>query len=68
VYLEVDDTHAEVYVRDRGIGFCPEDVAADRHGLADSVTGRMSRHRGTAVVKSAPGDGTEVRLVMPRRP
>ncbi len=66
VYVEVDPVQASVYVRDRGIGFCPGDVPADRHGLAQSVAGRMERHHGRAVVRSAPGEGTEVQLTMPR--
>jgi signal transduction histidine kinase len=54
-----------VFVRDRGAGFDPERVAADRKGLAESVVGRMERHGGKAEVVSAPGSGTEVRLTMP---
>ena len=51
-----------VYVRDRGCGFDPETVAADRRGLAESIRGRMKRVGGTATVTSAPGEGTEVEL------
>jgi signal transduction histidine kinase len=51
-----------VYVRDRGSGFDPEAVAADRRGLAESIRGRMERVGGTATVTSAPGEGTEVEL------
>jgi signal transduction histidine kinase len=54
-----------VFVRDRGTGFDPEAVAADRHGLRDSIIDRMKRHGGTAEIKSRPGDGTEVRLTQP---
>src|SRR5206468_974119 len=32
-----------VYVKDRGIGFDPDTVAADRRGLAESIRGRMER-------------------------
>ena len=35
-------------------------------GLRDSVSGRLARLGGTAVVRSAPGEGTEVELVLPR--
>ncbi len=38
----------------------------DRHGLAGSVTGRMARHGGSARVRSSPGAGTEIALVLPR--
>jgi len=41
-------------------------VAADRHGVAESIQARMLRHGGRATVRTAPGEGTEVELVMPR--
>lgn len=66
VYMEVDNGTAAVFVRDRGVGFDPDDVGADRHGLAESITGRMRRHDGQAVIRSTPGTGTEVQLTMPR--
>jgi len=66
LYAEVSDDRVEVFVRDRGRGFDPDAVPADRYGLAQSVVGRMSRHGGRAVVRSAPGEGAEVRLEVPR--
>ena len=54
-----------MFVRDRGSGFDPDAVAPDRHGLADSIRTRMRRHGGTVRLRSAPGEGTEVRLTMP---
>ena len=66
VYAEVEPAQVSVFVRDRGTGFDPEAVPADRHGLAGSVVGRMQRHGGSARVRSAPGDGTEVQLALPR--
>ncbi|AIG63726.1 hypothetical protein CATYP_02420 [Corynebacterium atypicum] len=54
VYGELIGGHLEIFVRDRGVGFDPEEVPQDRHGLADSVRGRMQR------VSSTPGQGTEV--------
>jgi len=51
-----------VYVRDRGRGFEPEAVGADRQGLAQSIRGRMERVGGTATITTAPGEGTEVEL------
>ena len=56
----------EVFVRDRGRGFDPSAVPPDRHGLRHSVVDRVQRHGGTAVVRSAPGEGTEVRLSLTR--
>jgi signal transduction histidine kinase len=67
VYVEVDDDALTGYVRDRGAGFDPATVPADRRGLADSVVGRMRRAGGTAVVRSQPGEGTEVSVSVPRR-
>ena len=66
VYAEVADDRVEVFVRDRGCGFEPADVPDDRYGLAQSVVGRMERHGGRGVVRSRPGEGTEVRLEVPR--
>jgi phage shock protein PspC (stress-responsive transcriptional regulator)/anti-sigma regulatory factor (Ser/Thr protein kinase) len=65
VYAEVEPDAVHVFVRDRGVGFDPERVPADRHGLADSVRARMQRHGGTVGLRSAPGAGTEVHLELP---
>ncbi|TNC28763.1 ATP-binding protein [Amycolatopsis alkalitolerans] len=65
VYAEVEPTSVMVFVRDRGKGFDPEAVSEDRHGLADSIRGRMERNGGTVRLRTAPGDGTEVQLEMP---
>ncbi len=66
VYAEVEPAAVSVFVRDRGRGFSVAAVPPDRPGLVGSVVGRMTRHGGTAVVRSAPGEGTEVRLELPR--
>ena len=66
VFLDAGETNVSVYVRDRGAGFDPEAVAADRRGLADSIRGRMERVGGSARIVSAPGEGTEVELEVPR--
>ena len=65
IFLEVDGDTADVWVTDQGKGFDQKTVPPDRRGLADSVFGRMSRHGGSAVVESRPGEGTEVHLAMP---
>lgn len=65
-YLEVEPHQVTVFVRDRGAGFEPENVPRDRRGIADSIVGRMDRHGGKVAVRSEPGQGTEVELVMPR--
>jgi signal transduction histidine kinase len=63
----VGDDEASVFVRDRGAGFDPDAVAEDRRGVRESIVGRMARAGGRATVVSAPGEGTEVELVLPRR-
>ncbi|MGH3414001.1 MAG: ATP-binding protein [Marmoricola sp.] len=65
VYAEAGPDAGEVFVRDRGSGFDPAAVAADRHGIRDSIMARMHRHGGSAEVVSRPGSGTEVRLRLP---
>jgi signal transduction histidine kinase len=64
LYAEVENGRAEVFVRDRGPGFDPEEAAKDRRGVKDSIIGRMERHGGQATIHSTPGSGTEVELVM----
>jgi len=67
VYAEVEPDTVMLYVRDRGRGFDPGSVPADRQGIAHSIRARMAHHGGVAVVRSAPGEGAEVQLSMPRR-
>jgi signal transduction histidine kinase len=55
-----------VFVRDRGRGFDPTLVPTDRGGIAESITGRMQRNGGHAVIRSRPGQGTEIELTMAR--
>jgi len=64
VFVQADDDEVAVYVRDRGKGF---DTATptDRRGIAESIEGRLARSGGSAVVRSAPGDGTEAELRLP---
>ncbi len=66
VYAEVTDDLVEVFIRDRGHGFDLNDVPEDRMGVQGSIINRMSRHGGTAKVRSTPGEGTEVRLEIRR--
>jgi signal transduction histidine kinase len=66
VFAEVEPGAVAMYVRDRGKGFDPEAVPGDRKGLAESIRARMARRGGTATVRSAPGEGTEVSLRMPK--
>jgi signal transduction histidine kinase/phage shock protein PspC (stress-responsive transcriptional regulator) len=66
VFAEVEPRQVSLFVRDRGRGFDTGAVPADRKGLAESVHARMTRRGGSATVRSAPGEGTEVSLTMPR--
>jgi len=65
LYAEVESDELSVFVRDRGAGFDLSGVAETRHGVRGSIIGRMQRHGGKAEIRSAPGDGTEVRLTLP---
>jgi signal transduction histidine kinase/phage shock protein PspC (stress-responsive transcriptional regulator) len=65
VYAEAGEGELQVYVRDRGPGFDPDAVPADRRGVRESIVGRMLRHGGRAAIHSAPGAGTEVELTLP---
>jgi signal transduction histidine kinase len=66
VFAEVEPDSVSLFVRDRGRGFDPDAVPDDRKGLAESVRGRVCRRGGSVTIRSAPGEGTEVSLVMPR--
>jgi signal transduction histidine kinase/phage shock protein PspC (stress-responsive transcriptional regulator) len=66
LFAEVEPGAVSLYVRDRGQGFDPDAVPSDRKGVAESIRARMARRGGSATVRSAPGEGTEVSLRMPR--
>ncbi len=65
VFVEVEGTMVSAFVRDRGKGFDLETVGSDRYGIKASIIGRMQRFGGTAQIRTAPGEGTEVALTMP---
>jgi signal transduction histidine kinase len=66
VYAEADPDRVQLFVHDRGPGFEPGSVPADRRGVRESIVGRMERHGGRAEIRSALGEGTEVELVLER--
>ncbi|HEV7363542.1 MAG TPA: PspC domain-containing protein [Solirubrobacteraceae bacterium] len=66
LYAEADGERLSVFVRDRGPGFDPDAVPADRRGVRDSIAGRMARHGGRGAIRPAPGRGTEVELTLER--
>ena len=67
VYVEAGTVQVDVFIRDRGVGFDLDSVAEDRLGVRASIVDRMERHGGTASVRSAIGEGTEVHLSLRRR-
>lgn len=70
VFVEVTPDAVEAFVRDRGAGFdraaLGGGAVADRRGIAESIEARLERLGGTAIVESTVGEGTEVRLRLPR--
>ncbi|SPT52807.1 sensory histidine kinase UhpB [Actinomyces bovis] len=64
LYVETNVEGIEVFIRDHGEGFELQEVAADRHGVRESIIGRMERHGGSACVHRL-AHGTEIRLTLP---
>ena len=63
VYAQLSDETSEVFVRDRGQGFIPEEIPADRAGIRDSIRGRIAKVNGETDIRSPlPTGGTEVRI------
>jgi signal transduction histidine kinase/phage shock protein PspC (stress-responsive transcriptional regulator) len=68
VYAESSDGRTQVFVRDRGPGFDPQQLPSDRRGVRESIVGRMERHGGRATITSSAETGTEVELVLEAHP
>jgi len=66
IYVEAEPREITAYVRDKGRGFERDAVPPDRRGISESIIGRMRRLSGSATITSAPGEGTEVHLQVPR--
>lgn len=64
VYAEHLAGRLTVFVRDRGTGFDPEAVPADRHGLRDSIVGRVERVGGEVHMVTSERSGTEIELAL----
>ena len=66
VFAEVEPEKVELFIRDRGCGFDEAMIRPDRRGVKESIRARMERHGGTARIRTAPGEGTEVKLELIR--
>ena len=66
VYAEADSDLVSVFIRDRGSGFDPDTIDPDRMGVRGSIIERVKRAGGQAIIRTRPGQGSEVRLEMPR--
>jgi phage shock protein PspC (stress-responsive transcriptional regulator) len=66
VYLEVEAHRVSIFVRDRGRGFDPAQVASDRRGISGSIVDRLARAGGSGQVRTTRGEGTEVEMSLPR--
>jgi len=64
--VRVSPRQVRVFVDDRGAGFDPDAVPADRRGLRDSIRARLARVGGSATIETSPGGGTDVELLVPR--
>ena len=71
VLVEDEPGLVTVTIRDDGPGIADgrlgEAAAAGRLGVTHSIRGRLRDLGGTATISSAPGEGTEVELRLPRR-
>ena len=65
VFARISPDEVAVFVRDRGCGFDPDTLPADRGGVRDSIIGRITHAGGTTTIRSNPGAGTEVQIRMP---
>jgi signal transduction histidine kinase len=72
VLVEDEPAQVTVSVRDEGCGIDPDRLAdavdQGRLGVAQSIRGRIADLKGTVRITSAPGQGTEVELAVPRAP
>lgn len=67
VYSEVGSAQVKIYIKDRGPGFDPQQIATDRHGVRDSIIGRVERVGGSVNIRRLQ-PGTEITITVPRTP
>jgi signal transduction histidine kinase len=72
VLVEDEPEAVTISVRDDGCGIAPDRLgeaeAQGRLGVAQSIRGRIAALRGRVTITSAPGQGTEVEMTVPRTP
>lgn len=69
IAIDADPEELRVVVADNGRGFDPDRVPGLRLGIRTSIRARMDTAAGcTAVIRSAPGRGTQVTLLWSVRP
>nr|WP_296070551.1 DUF5931 domain-containing protein [uncultured Actinoplanes sp.] len=72
ILVEDEPDGVVVTVRDEGTGIAAnrlsEAAAEGRLGVAQSIRGRIADLRGRVAIGSAPGQGTEVEMTVPRAP
>lgn len=61
VFVEVEGSVREVFVRDTGGGFDLAQIEEERRGVRDAIIGRMEHVGGTATIDST-AEGTEIAL------
>ena len=66
VVLDWPTDAARLVVDDRGCGFEPADVA--RVGIRECLEGRARAAGGRVDLRSSPGNGTRVEILVPREP
>jgi len=66
IYVVAESTPdlVRVTVRDRGPGFSVTAIDPDRHGVRDSIIGRVERRGGTVEIRPSAGGGTEVEMTI----
>ncbi len=65
IYVETRAESIDAFIKDSGSGFNPAAIPPDRHGVKDSIIGRMERAGGSARIRCL-ATGTEVALTLPR--
>ncbi len=63
LYADLTKKGFQINVRDRGCGFDPSKLG--RGGVTDSIVSRVEEIGGTVTIRSRPGVGTDVEMVLP---